>query len=140
MVLFFSFLSGIIFGLGLIVSEMINPQKVIAFLDLFGQWNPSLAFVMLGGIIVALPLFTLSKKKVKTWFNQPIFWPTLTKIDAKLITGSALFGVGWGLAGFCPAPALVLVTQYKAALIFTVSLLIGMALFEYYNHLTSQKK
>jgi len=140
MALLFSFISGLIFGLGLIVSAMINPQKVISFLDLFGKWDPSLAFVMLGAIFVGLPLFTLSKKKSRTWFNQPIFWPSLTKVDTKLIAGSALFGIGWGLAGFCPGPALVLVTQYKEALLFTVSLLMGMALFELYDHHLSRKK
>jgi uncharacterized protein len=138
--LFFSFISGLTFGLGLIVSEMINPQKVLAFLDLFENWDPSLAFVMIGAIFVSLPIFTLGKKNSRTWFNQPIFWPNLTKVDTKLVVGSAIFGAGWGLAGFCPAPALVLITQYKEALLFTMSLLIGMALFECYDRCVSQKK
>jgi uncharacterized membrane protein YedE/YeeE len=128
-----SVLSGLVFGLGLIVSEMINPSKVIAFLDLFGMWDPSLAFVMLGAISVGLIGFMWAKKRKKTLLNTPIHLPpkhTNLSIDKRLIGGSLLFGAGWGLAGFCPGPALVsLSLGIPEAAIFVASMLVGMSIF-----------
>lgn len=101
-------LAGVLFGLGLLISGLAYPDKVQAFLDLAGNWDPSLAFVMGGAILVAIIPFTLAKKdKVKALGGIKIELPKRTEIDKKLLVGSALFGVGWGLVGYCPGPALV---------------------------------
>ena len=125
-----SFLSGLLFGLGLVVSGMANPQKVLAFLDFTGNWDPSLAFVMIGAVGVGLVGFSFARKTGKTWLGVPMQLPGATQIDWRLMTGSSLFGIGWGLAGVCPGPALVtLSTGMAPALIFTVFMLIGMGLY-----------
>ncbi len=103
---FAALVAGLLFGLGLAVSQMVNPHKVLAFLDVFGHWDPSLAFVMGGAILVTLPGFALLRR-----LDQPVFaprfqWPTRRDIDRRLVVGAALFGVGWGLAGYCPGPAI----------------------------------
>lgn len=129
-----SLASGLIFGLGLLLSGMANPDKVIGFLDLAGQWDPSLAFVMAGAILVGLFAFTVSKKRTKSFLGQPMRMPTATDIDKKLIVGGVLFGLGWGLGGFCPGPALVAITTADPkVLIFVGSMLAGMLLVEIYN-------
>src|SRR5690554_1333329 len=97
--------SGLVFGFGLILSGMTNPAKIIGFLDVFGDWDPSLALVMAGAIAVTLPAFYFLKKRQKTWLNLAFSWPTREAIDTPLIVGSVLFGVGWGLAGLCPGPS-----------------------------------
>ena len=102
------FIIGLIFGFGLLLSGMGNPEKVIGFLDLAGNWAPSLAFVMGGGVLVALVAFTLAKRRTQAFFGDAMKLPTSTQIDKKLVVGSLLFGAGWGLAGFCPGPALML--------------------------------
>ena len=122
-----SFISGIIFGVGLSVSNMINPEKVLGFLDLFGQWDPSLIFVMMGAIIVSAPVFFLFKNKPLFADNFSI--STLKSIDKNLIIGSGTFGIGWGMVGFCPGPAissLALLNTYSV--FFVLSMLGGFLL------------
>ena len=101
-----SLVSGIVFGVGLVISEMINPEKVLGFLDLFGNWDPSLAFVMIGALIVSSPLFHIIKKKEKPLFAEKFNYSNNKKVNNRLIVGSALFGAGWGLGGLCPGPAI----------------------------------
>ena len=101
-----SLVSGIVFGMGLVISEMINPEKVLGFLDLFGNWDPSLAFVMIGALIVSSPLFHIIKNKEKPLFAEKFNYSNNKKVNNRLIVGSALFGAGWGLGGLCPGPAI----------------------------------
>lgn len=123
-------LAGLIFGIGLIVSGMANPQKVLGFLDLAGRWDPSLAFVMAGAIAVASVGYALAKRRRASLFGAPMQWPAAARIDWRLIGGSAVFGIGWGLAGFCPGPALVTAARGNGqALIFVAAMLAGMVLF-----------
>ncbi len=126
----FSFLSGTIFAIGLIVSQMVNPEKVLSFLRLFNGWDPSLGLVMGGGISVAMPVFfyvKLRKNEGKSALNnEPFDLPTATKITPKLVIGSLLFGIGWGMVGFCPAPALVTaLAGYTDSILFVVAMLAG---------------
>ncbi len=126
-----SFATGLLFGIGLIVAGMANPAKVLAFLDVAGRWDPSLALVMVGAIGVGVVAFTLAKKRKTSVLGLPMQLPGNFVIDRRLIIGSALFGVGWGLAGICPGPALVLVgAGVMKGVIFLVAMLAGMALFE----------
>ncbi|GLU30633.1 DUF6691 family protein [Trinickia caryophylli] len=123
-------LAGLIFGIGLIVSGMANPQKVLGFLDLAGRWDPSLAFVMAGAIAIASLAYALARRRRASLLGAPMQWPAATRVDWRLIGGSAVFGIGWGLAGFCPGPALVTAARGNAqALIFVAAMLAGMALF-----------
>ncbi len=123
-------LSGVIFGLGLIISEMVNPAKVIAFLDLAGAWNPSLGLVMAGAIAVALPAFYLAKRKKNSVCGMEMHLPNNKTIDTRLIVGSLTFGVGWGVAGFCPAPALVsAATGQWQAIVFSLAMIVGFYVF-----------
>ena len=101
-----SLVSGIVFGVGLVISEMINPEKVLGFLDLFGNWDPSLAFVMIGAFIVSSPLFHIIKNKEKPLFVEKFNYSNNKEVNNRLIIGSALFGAGWGLGGLCPGPAI----------------------------------
>ncbi|MDC0454861.1 YeeE/YedE family protein [Candidatus Pelagibacter sp.] len=101
-----SLLTGIIFGTGLVVSEMINPEKVLSFLDVFGNWDPSLAFVMIGALIISSPLFHIIKNKEKPLFAEKFNYSNNKEVNNRLIVGSALFGAGWGLGGLCPGPAI----------------------------------
>jgi len=101
-----SLISGIIFGIGLVISEMVNPAKVLGFLDLFGNWDPSLAFVMMGALVVSSPLFHIIKKKEKPLLAEKFNYSNNKTINNQLILGSALFGAGWGLGGLCPGPAI----------------------------------
>ena len=124
--------SGLIFGLGLIISGMTNPAKVIGFLDVAGQWDPSLMFVMLGGIAVAFVGFKFVKNKSQALFDEPIHLPGTTHISKELIIGNLLFGAGWGLAGFCPGPALVAIgAGYKGAFIFVMAMIVGMTIHDH---------
>ena len=128
----FAFLAGLLFGAGLIVSGMANPQKVLGFLDLAGRWDPSLAFVMAGAIGVAVFAFAWAKRRTRTLLGLPIQWPTVRTITVRLVAGSAVFGIGWGLAGFCPGPAIVSIGLGSVkGIAFVVAMLIGMALFEW---------
>ncbi|MDC8769952.1 YeeE/YedE family protein [Roseateles albus] len=122
---------GLLFGLGLILAGMTDPSKVLGFLDLAGQWDPSLAFVMGGAILVSLGAFALAKKRSQSFLGGAMHLPTSRDIDRRLITGSLLFGAGWGLAGFCPGPAIVSVaTGNPKAIVFVLAMLAGMAVFE----------
>lgn len=123
------FLCGLLFGTGLIVSGMADPANVIGFLDLGGAWNPQLALVMAGAIAVALPGFALLRRRARPLLATAMHWPQTAGIDRKLVAGSLLFGIGWGLAGFCPGPALVGVGIGSGdAVVFTVAMLAGMYL------------
>ena len=120
-------LAGLIFGLGLIVSGMTNPANIIGFLDITGQWNPSLVFVMVGGISIAFFAFRHMANKKITLFREPVHLPGTTQLSKELIVGSLLFGAGWALAGFCPGPALVMLgTGSKQAGLFVLAMVIGM--------------
>lgn len=124
-------LAGLIFGIGLIVSGMANPAKVMGFLDVAGKWDPSLAFVMGGAILVGLLAFRIAAKRSTTLLGTTLHLPQATHIDRRLILGGLAFGVGWGLAGYCPGPALVsLVIGNSKTIIFVTAMVLGMALFE----------
>ena len=126
-----SFLVGLVFGLGLILAGMANPAKVQGFLDLAGQWDPSLAFVMAGAIGVSLLPFAYAKRRQRAVLGAPMSLPTVDTIDLRLVFGSFSFGAGWGLAGFCPGPALVaLGTGEAKAIVFVIAMVAGMGLFE----------
>ena len=126
-----SFLIGVLFGIGLLVAGMANPAKVLAFLDLAGAWDPSLALVMGGAIAVGLIAFRLAGQRKVSVLGEPMRLPTRRDIDRRLVFGSLGFGVGWGLAGFCPGPALVAFGALEAkAMVFVVAMLVGMAAFE----------
>lgn len=125
------FVVGLIFGIGLIISGMTNPAKVVGFLDLAGLWDPSLAFVMGGAILVGVVAFAFAKRRAVSFFGDALHWPTSSAIDRRLIIGSLIFGAGWGLAGFCPGPAMVSFSAgVPKAIAFVAAMLVGMALFE----------
>jgi hypothetical protein len=122
---------GLTFGIGLMLSGMTDPGKVIGFLDLLGAWDPSLALVMGGAIMVGFLAFTMAKNRTTTFLGGVLRLPTNKDIDKKLVIGSLMFGAGWGLAGFCPGPALVSMADGQPkALVFVVAMLIGMTGFE----------
>lgn len=123
-----AFISGSLFGLGLIVSQMVDTNKVLNFLDFFGQWDPSLALVMGGGLgVFGIGFALLVKPKSKPLFDESFFLPTKKHIDKKLVTGACLFGLGWGLVGICPGPAIVNLVSVDAKFIgFVVAMLVGM--------------
>jgi uncharacterized membrane protein YedE/YeeE len=126
-----SFIAGLIFGLGLLVSRMANPAKVLGFLDLAGAWDPSLAFVMVGAVAIGALAFALASPRKLSWLKTPMALPAARTIDRRLVGGSLLFGIGWGLAGFCPGPALVtLGAGVGKALVFVAAMLAGMLVFE----------
>jgi uncharacterized membrane protein YedE/YeeE len=125
------FLVGLLFGMGLILAGMTDPSKVIGFLDLAGAWDPSLAFVMGGAILVGVFAFTAARRRATSLFGGAMQLPTTRDIDVRLIGGSVLFGAGWGLAGFCPGPAIVSVgAGQPKAVVFTLAMLLGMVVFE----------
>lgn len=125
-------ISGLLFGLGLIASQMVNPTKVLNFLDITGNWDPSLMFVMVGAIAVSFFAFKKAKNMRQTCIGENIVLPTHTKLDAQLIGGALIFGVGWGLAGYCPGPALVsLMYGYAQSFVFVTAMLIGMLAYEF---------
>ena len=122
--------SGILFGAGLALSGMMNPAKVIGFLDLFGDWDPSLAFVMAGAMIVAMIGYRIGHHRSQPAFDSTFHLPTRTAIDRPLILGAVLFGLGWGIAGLCPGPAIAaLVTGSTDILIFTAAMILGIVGF-----------
>jgi uncharacterized membrane protein YedE/YeeE len=128
---FIGAVTGLLFGLGLIVSGMVQPAKVLGFLDLAGRWDPSLAFVMAGAIAVGLPAFALARRRRETFLGLQMQLPSSQVIDRRLIGGSLLFGIGWGLAGLCPGPALVVAGLGEPKAVgFVAAMLAGMALFE----------
>ena len=128
----FAFIFGGLFATGLMFSGMANPEKILNFLDIFGSWDASLAFVMMGAIAVAfIPFQILSKQQApKTVFKEPIELPKNTQIDTRLVLGSAIFGMGWGLAGICPGPSLTLIgLGHYQALYFIFAMIIGVLIF-----------
>jgi uncharacterized protein len=129
MVIVIAWLAGVIFGLGLIVGGMTNPAKVLAFLDISGDWDPSLAFVMMGAIAVGFFAFKAAAKQSRSLLGLAMQLPASKQIDRKLVIGALLFGAGWGLAGFCPGPAVAsLLVGGSAVWIFVASMLAGMVL------------
>lgn len=124
-------LAGLIFGMGLILSEMANPAKVLSFLDMTGSWDPSLAFVMMGAISIGVMAFTLARRRGQTYLGSSLHLPTSRVINQRLVLGSLAFGIGWGLAGICPGPGLVLVgTGSLRGIVFVAAMLLGMGIFE----------
>ena len=129
-----SLTAGIIFGIGLVVSEMVNPAKVLAFLDLFGNWDPSLPFVMIGALIVSSPLFHIIKNKEKPLLAEKFNYSKNKEINNKLIIGSALFGAGWGIGGLCPGPAISSLALLNInSIIFVFAMFIGFYLVKFFN-------
>ncbi len=121
-------LIGLLFGLGLVISGMINPQKVLGFLDIFGEWDASLAFVMAGAVVVTFFGYRWIGRAGKPWFGLTYKIPNLSQVDPKLIIGAILFGVGWGLVGLCPGPAIAaFVVKPGALLVFLAGMVGGMA-------------
>ena len=130
----FAFIAGLIFGLGLILAGMANPAKVLGFLDVAGTWDPSLAFVMAGAIMIGFVTFLLAKKRTQSFLGLPMQMPTNQLIDKKLVFGSALFGIGWGLAGICPGPGIVLLGAGETkGLVFALALVLGVLIFRVVN-------
>jgi len=131
MLLLASLLCGFVFGCGLLISGMVSPTKVLAFLDVFGDWDPSLAVVMAAAVTVTWIGFRIAARPGTPLFVGKCEWPTKTTIDAPLASGAVLFGVGWGLAGLCPGPAVVnLTTLSPAVLVFVAAMIAGMALHD----------
>ena len=125
------FAVGLLFGLGLILSGMTDPGKVIGFLDLAGPWDPSLALVMGGAILVGVFAFALAQRRTRTFLGGALHLPGASDLDRRLVLGSLVFGAGWGLAGFCPGPALVsLGAGQPEAAVFVAAMVAGMAVFE----------
>src|SRR3954452_16707108 len=122
---------GLLFGIGLLLSGMTDPAKVLGFLDLAGAWDPSLALVMIGAIAAALPFFTLARRRTRSLLETPMQLPATRGLDRRLILGSLMFGIGWGLAGICPGPAIVLTGMLvPKGVVFLSAMLVGMAAHE----------
>ena len=131
MTLLIAAVSGLLFGLGLILYGMANPAKVVGFLDLAGPWDPSLAVVIAGAIAVGLVAFSLARRRSLSWLGEPMRLPAAGDIDRRLVLGGLAFGIGWGLAGFCPGPALVATAMGQGkAIVFTIAMVAGMLVFE----------
>ena len=127
---------GLVFGIGLIVSGMTDPSKVLGFLDLAGTWDPSLAFVMGGAILVGLLAFRMAGRRERSLLGEAMRLPTATRIDRRLVLGSLAFGAGWGLAGYCPGPALASLASGSAKpLVFTAAMVAGMGVFELFERM-----
>jgi len=137
---FAAFAAGLLFGIGLLVSGMADPGKVIGFLDIAGYWDPSLAFVMGGAVVVGFFAFALARRRTQSFLGGAMHLPAARDIDRRLVGGSVVFGIGWGLAGFCPGPALVSFGsgQDKAA-VFVAAMLGGMILYHALERLTSSR-
>ena len=141
MMAFASLLAGLVFGLGLIVSGMANPAKVLGFLDLAGAWDPSLALVMGGAVGVGLLAFAVAKRRRLSLLGAEMRLPTARQIDRRLVGGGLLFGIGWGVAGFCPGPALTALGMGEVkALVFVAAMLAGMGIFELLELLGPRKR
>ena len=135
---FIPLLAGIIFGFGLAISKMLEPQRVIGFLDLFGTWDPTLAFVMAGGLIIMIIANLVTRNLDRPIYAEYFRFPTRTKLDAPLIAGSAVFGAGWGLGGFCPGPVIAATPFLNQSLLFgLLAYIIGVAVALYLRKLLS---
>jgi uncharacterized membrane protein YedE/YeeE len=135
------FLAGLLFGMGLLLSGMSDPGKVLGFLDLFGTWDPSLALVMGGAILVGIFAFTVAKKRTTNFLGGALHLPKANQIDRRLVIGALLFGAGWGLAGFCPGPGLVsMFSGQPKAFAFVLAMVIGMLLYEAADRLIHQPR
>ena len=131
MLMLASLLCGLVFGAGLLISGMVQPTKVLAFLDIFGAWDPSLIVVMVAALAVSAPGFVLARRHARPVLAEECSWPTRTGLDHQLVMGSAMFGVGWGLVGLCPGPALEsLATLSPDVLVFVVAMTAGMILHD----------
>lgn len=127
-------LTGLLFGLGLLISGMTDPVKVQGFLDVFGAWDISLALVMGGGLAVAIVGVQLAKRQQSSWIGSSIEMPTKTTINKKLLIGAMLFGIGWGLVGICPGPGIVLLgTGQWQAYVFIPAMVIGMLVYQWFE-------
>jgi uncharacterized membrane protein YedE/YeeE len=127
-----SFAAGLLFGLGLMLSGMANPAKVSGFLDLAGRWDPSLVFVMAGAIAIGVVAFAVARRRRTSWLGLAMQLPAAGVITPRLVMGSVLFGIGWGIAGFCPGPALVALGMGEGkAIAFVLAMLAGMGAFEW---------
>src|SRR5215831_9100623 len=136
MLMLASFGCGLIFGCGLLISGMVQPAKVLAFLDIFGAWDPTLAVVMIAALAVSVPGFMIAKRRDCPILATRSAWPTKIGIDRPLLIGSALFGIGWGLVGLCPGPALEnLATLSPHVIAFVVAMAAGMALHDFWPKL-----
>jgi uncharacterized membrane protein YedE/YeeE len=123
----FALVAGLVFGIGLLVGGMTQPSNVIGFLDITGTWNPMLAFVMAGAVITYFVGFRSTLRRGRPWFGRELHLPTRSDVDAKLVGGAALFGVGWGLAGYCPGPGIVSAgAGSTTALVFVATMVVGM--------------
>lgn len=128
---FIGLLSGLLFGLGLLISGMTDPVKVLGFLDVFGAWDISLALVMGGGLVVAIIGVQIARRRRLSWVGSEIEMPTKTKITKRLVIGAMLFGIGWGLVGICPGPGIVLLgTGQWQAYVFITAMIVGMVVFQ----------
>lgn len=135
-----AFLIGCVFSLGLCISGLVAPLKVLAFLDLFGAWDPSLMFTMGGGLLVAGATYFVSRERRTSLLGEPMQVPANTTVDSRLIGGSLLFGIGWGLAGVCPGPAIVNLGFLSGpAALFVAAMLVGMALHELVNRMRTAR-
>nr|WP_239090184.1 YeeE/YedE family protein [Marinomonas ostreistagni] len=124
-----------LFGLGLALSEMTNPAVVLGFLDIFGAWNPSLMWVMSGAVIVAMISYQLKRRQLKPILADHWLVPITKELDRKLVLGASLFGIGWGLSGYCPGPGLTALVNYpQEGLYFVTSLIAGSAIFQWQSH------
>lgn len=132
--IFAALISGLVFGTGLVISGMTQPEKVLGFLDIFGAWDPTLAFVMGGALAVALPGFWLARRRGHPLLAAHFRWPTRAEIDRPLVAGSVMFGAGWGLVGLCPGPAIVnLSTLMPQAVVFVAAMVLGMAGLDFWR-------
>lgn len=135
-----AFTTGLIFGIGLIISGMTNPAKIIGFLDITGQWDPSLLLVMLGAVSITFVAFRFVERKSVSLLGDNIQLPKKTGLDKPLIVGAVLFGIGWGLAGYCPGPALAsLSSGLLPPVLFVLTMITGMGVFEIYKKLSTKK-
>ena len=141
MQIFMALVAGLVFGIGLIVSGMSNPAKVISFLDLAGKWDPSLALVMAGAIAVSFVPFQLATRRSRSVLGEPMRLPTANDIDRRLVLGALTFGAGWGLAGYCPGPALAsLLSGSAKPAVFVAAMIGGMLLFQLLDGLSQARR
>jgi uncharacterized membrane protein YedE/YeeE len=134
MLMIASLVCGLIFGAGLLISGMVQPAKVLGFLDIFGAWDPSLAVVMVAALAVSIPGFMLARRHGRPILAAQSFWPTRMDLDRSLVIGSALFGIGWGLVGLCPGPALEnLATLSPPVIVFVIAMAAGMTLHDFWQ-------